>query len=250
VTDRSKSEVVTHPALCEPFSNGRDTARLLHDLGAMLSLLNPEMLSFPILDFGAGSCWITESIARMGNRVTAFDIHPDLAGCISGRVNADRRIDPSLIDHATGDGHAMPFKGGTFGHTLCYDTLHHMHDYEKVFSEFSRVLMPGGRAIFVEPGAKHATSAETIAFLKLKAHDPTWIERNVVLEEVNRCAVAAGLGELQIVPIQHPAAPIRFPLRSWIKYRQGNQAARDSFADNLAAINYDQRVVFYCDKAR
>jgi SAM-dependent methyltransferase len=250
LTDKSQNPVITHPALCEPFSNGRDTARLLHDLGAMLSLLNPEMLSFPILDFGAGSCWITESIARMGNRVTAFDIHTDLAGCINGRVNADRRIDPSLIDYATGDGHDMPFKGATFGHTLCYDTLHHMHDYGKVFSEFSRVLKRGGRAIFVEPGAKHATSAETIAFLKLKTHDPTWIERNVVLEEVNQCAVTAGFGELQVVPIQHPAAFISFPLRSWMEYRNGNKTARDSLARNLAVINYDQRIVFYCDKVK
>jgi 2-polyprenyl-3-methyl-5-hydroxy-6-metoxy-1,4-benzoquinol methylase len=88
----------------------------------MISLLNPEMLSRPILDFGAGSCWITESIAKMGYEVTAFDIHTDLAGCIEGRVNADARIDPSLINYKTGDGHAMPFASDSFGHVLCYDT--------------------------------------------------------------------------------------------------------------------------------
>ncbi len=116
----------------------------MHDLGAMISLLNPEMLSRPILDFGAGSCWITESIDKMGYEVTAFDIHTDLAGCTS------------LINYKTGDGHAMPFASDSFGHLLCYDTLHHMHDYGKVFSEFSRVLHPGGRAVFVEPGEAFA----------------------------------------------------------------------------------------------
>jgi ubiquinone/menaquinone biosynthesis C-methylase UbiE len=241
-------ELVSNPALCEPFLNGRQTGRLLHDLGAMISLLNPKMLSRPILDFGAGSCWITESIAKMGYEVTAFDIHGDLAGCIEGRVNADARIDPSLINYKTGDGHAMPFANDSFGHLLCYDTLHHMHDYGKVFSEFSRVLQPGGRAVFVEPGARHSQSRETIEFLKLKAHDSTWIERDVVLEEINKCATRAGFSDLMVVPVQHPMAPSTFTLRNWSKFRRGNLRLRLGFARKMAVVNYDQRVVFYCDK--
>jgi len=222
--------VVRDPHLCEPFINGRDTGRLLHDLGMMLSLLNAAMLPYPILDFGAGSCWITEMVARMGHHVTAFDIHTDLAGCIAGRLDADRRIDRSLIDHATGDGHAMPFADGSFGHTLCYDTLHHMHDYARVFGELARVLRPGGRAIFVEPGAKHSTSPETIEFLKLKSHDPTWIERDVVLEEINDCAVRVGFHDLIFVPTQQPIAPIVFSLRDWLKFRRGNLRLRHLFS--------------------
>jgi len=96
-----------NPALCEPFLNGRQTGRLLHDLGAMISLLNPEMLSRPILDFGAGSCWITESIAKMGYEVTAFDIHTDLAGCIEGRVNADARIVVDQLQNRRWPRHAV-----------------------------------------------------------------------------------------------------------------------------------------------
>jgi ubiquinone/menaquinone biosynthesis C-methylase UbiE len=241
-------ELVSNPALCEPFLNGRQTGRLLHDLGAMISLLNPKMLSRPILDFGAGSCWISESIAKMGYEVTAFDIHTDLAGYIGGRVSADARIDPSLINHSTGDGHAMPLADGSFGHVLCYDTLHHMHDYGKVFSEFSRVLQPGGRAIFVEPGARHSQSPETIEFLKLKAHDSTWIERDVVLEEIDKCAARAGFSTLIVVPFQHPLAPAVFSLRDWLKFRRGNLRLRLSFSRKMATVNYDERVIFYCDK--
>src|SRR6267142_2772686 len=125
--------LISDPTLCEPFSNGRQTGRLLFDLGTMISLLNPTLLDSVILDFGAGSCWITESIARMGQKVTAFDIHPDLKGCIQGRADADARLDRSLIQYATGDGHKMPFADASFGHLLCYDTLHHMHDFDRVF---------------------------------------------------------------------------------------------------------------------
>jgi ubiquinone/menaquinone biosynthesis C-methylase UbiE len=246
--DRPSDRPITNPPLCEPFIAGRDTGRLLHDLGLMISLLNPAMTSLPILDFGAGSCWITETIARMGHRVTAFDIHTDLAGCIDGRVDADRRIDRSLITHATGDGHAMPFAAASFGHVLCYDTLHHMHDYDRVFAEFSRVLYPGGRAIFVEPGAKHATSPQTIEFLKLKSHDPTWIERDIVIEEVHDCAMRAGFNAMMILPTQHPVTPQIYPLADWQKFRKGDHPTRDRFARQMAAINYDDRVIFYFDK--
>jgi ubiquinone/menaquinone biosynthesis C-methylase UbiE len=87
----------------------------------MISLLNPSMLSYPVLDFGAGSGWITEAIAKMGLSVTAFDIHEDIEDCLNGRISADARIEPSLISTATGDGHDMPFADNSFG--LIYSAM-------------------------------------------------------------------------------------------------------------------------------
>lgn len=248
-TQKQGRALVTDPTLCEPFNGkGRNAGRLLHDFGAMLSLLNPDMLASPTLDFGAGSCWITESLAKMGQEVVAFDIHANLGPCIAGRVKSDARIDPALIKHQQGDGHDMPFPNGTFGHLLCYDTLHHMHDYGTVFKEFSRVLKPLGRAIFVEPGAIHSKSPETVAFMKTMTHDPSWIERDVVLEEINRCALNAGFDELTIVPMQHPVDLMRFTLTVWSQYRRGHTKLRAAVADRLSNTNYNERVIFYCDK--
>ena len=43
----------------------------------------------------------------------------------------------------------------------------------------------------VEPGARHSTSPETIAFVEAqKKHDPNWIERDVVLEEIDHTVLA------------------------------------------------------------
>jgi SAM-dependent methyltransferase len=246
--DRAKTETAAH--LCEPFHNGRETGRLLHDIGAMISLLDTAMLSEPILDFGAGSGWITETVARMGHTVTAFDIHGDLAACIEGRANADSRVDPALISVATGDGHAMPFEEGSFGHLLCFDTLHHMHDYDKVFSEFARVLKPGGRAIFVEPGARHSTSPETIAFMKEKAHDPSWIERDVVLEDIDAISRRSGFSGLTTVPLQHPSRLRTFSVGRWRNFRRGSPWARFLFGARMASTNYYGRVVFFCNRIR
>lgn len=186
----------------------------------------------------------------MGFQTVAFDIHGDLQACLEKRAQADCRIDSLLLSFAHGDGHAMPFEPGVFGHLLCYDTLHHMHDYPRVFSEFFRVLRGGGRGIFVEPGARHSTSPETIAFVEAqKRHDPTWIERDVVLEEIDQIAREAGFkAGLSIVPMPHPSALQTFSMESWASFRKGDKSPRLRMTDMLAKINYWDRVIFFVEK--
>lgn len=152
------------PTVTEPFTAGRAAPRLLFDFGVMASLMNPSVLDQPVLDFGAGTGWVSEFCARMGFQTVAFDIHGDLQGCLENRAKADYRIDERLLSFAHGDGHAMPFEAGTFGHLLCYDTLHHMHDYPKVFSEFFRVLRRGGAWHFCRTrgAAQHFTRDDSI----------------------------------------------------------------------------------------
>jgi SAM-dependent methyltransferase len=193
ISNKNKKYVQTQDATMEPFNAGRETARLLFDFSAMISLTNHAVIEHHFLDFGAGTGWISEFCVRMGIKTVAFDIHGNLKALLSNRIAADERIDPMLLSYAHGDGHHMPFNPEVFGHILCYDTLHHMHDYENVFYEFFRVLKKGGRSIFVEPGARHSSSDETIAFVKeQKKMDPNWIERDVVLEEIDEIAKKVG----------------------------------------------------------
>jgi SAM-dependent methyltransferase len=46
---------------------------------------------------------------------------------------------------------AMPFASRSVGALFMLNVLHHLPDAEAFFSELSRVLVPGGRAVFVEP---------------------------------------------------------------------------------------------------
>jgi SAM-dependent methyltransferase len=238
------------PTLTEPFTTGRAASRLLFDFSVMASLLKPSALELPILDFGAGTGWVSEFCARMGFHTVAFDIHGDLRECLESRVQADCRINECLLNFAQGDGHSMPFEAGVFGHLLCYDTLHHMHDYPKVFTEFFRVLQDGGRGIFVEPGARHSTSPETVAYLEAhKKHDPSWIERDVVLEEIDHIARASGFASgLSIVPMPHPFGLQVYSMEDWSRFRDGDVLQRLRVTDQLASINYWDRVIFFVDK--
>jgi SAM-dependent methyltransferase len=238
-------------AITEPLVAGRSAGRLVFDFGVMASLLKPDASGFPVLDFGAGTGWISEFCARMGMQVVAFDIDTNLQGCLESRASADARIDPGLLGFANGDGHQMPFGAETFGHLLCYDTLHHMRDYPRVFSEFHRVLRRGGRAIFVEPGARHGSSPETLAFIEqYKKDDPDWIERDVVLEEIDAIAKGAGFeGGVRIVPMPHPLALQVYAMGEWALFRKGDAAQRARLTDPLAELDYWDRVIFYVDKA-
>lgn len=237
--------------LTEPFSAGRAAPRLLFDFSAMMSLLEPSIGDAPVLDFGAGSGWVSEFCARMGFHVVAFDIHGDLKACLENRVRADSRIDASLLSFSHGNGHEMPFEDGQFGHLLCYDTLHHMEDYPKVFSEFFRVLRKGGRAIFVEPGARHSISPDTIAFVnEQKKHDPTWIERDVVLEEIDQIARDSGFGKgVSVVPMPHPINLDVYSMKEWSSFRNRNLIHRFKMTEKLAKTNYWERVIFFVDKS-
>lgn len=235
----------------EPFSAGRAAGRLIFDFGVMASLLKPEVLQYPFLDFGAGTAWVSEFIARMGFKTVSFDIHGDLKACIEARLACDKRLDRDLMSFTHGDGHNMPFESNSFGHFLCYDTVHHMHDYRKVFSEFFRVLRPQGRGIFVEPGARHSTSPETISFVaEMKKQDPTWIERDVVLDEMDAIARESGFKNgITIVPIPHPLAFQTYSLDQWLAFREGDKLQRLRFTDQLAELGYWDRVVFFVDKS-
>ena len=105
-------------AVTEPFTAGRAASRLLFDFSIMAALIKQSEIDKPILDFGAGTGWISEFCVRMGLKTVAFDICEDLRTCLGNRVKVDRRIDQKLLECEQGDGHAMPFEHGSFGNLL------------------------------------------------------------------------------------------------------------------------------------
>ena len=234
----------------EPFDQGRSAARMFFDFGIMLSCFRPieTRTDSRVLDFAAGTGWLSEWLNRLGYDTYSLDIDVGSQVAMQLRVNCDARIDMARIHCKAGDAHHLPFEDGIFSHVCCFDSLHHMHDYPRAFTEIFRVLDADGRAIFVEPGAKHSTSKETIEFIeKHKKHDPTWIERDVVLDEINVIATRAGFKRLVVRPSLWPQLR-EYDLSSWKLFRQGEPALGKDYLDLLMDFNFNSRVVFYIDK--
>lgn len=152
----------------DPFQSGRfpvcpethdQGLRWLFDLATVLLLLDCRP-GDRVLDLGAGSGFSSETLARLGYSVVAVD--PDCAALINNRARPER--DASRISGrvtvASGVAEALPFADQSFDGAVAMNVLHHVPDLASALAELSRVLRPGSRLVFCEPGLDHLQSPE------------------------------------------------------------------------------------------
>jgi SAM-dependent methyltransferase len=134
--------------------------RRLFDLSTVLMMLECRP-GDRVLDLGAGSGFSSEMLARFGYDVVAID--PDLQALAHNRKRPS--FDASRIDgrvRVVGSlAEDLPFADATFDGLAGLNVLHHVPDLTRATREFARVLRPGARAVFCEPGLEHLESAET-----------------------------------------------------------------------------------------
>ncbi len=111
--------------------------RVCADLG-----VEPRVRS--VLDIGCGGGLLAEELARLGCRVTGVD--PSEASLAVAREHAAR--EGLEISYLSGSGEALPVSDASFDIACCCDVLEHVRDLERVLSETSRVLRPGGLYIY------------------------------------------------------------------------------------------------------
>ena len=154
----------------------RDNSRLLFDFAIGTSAFNSNLLNDRVLDYGCGTGWTSEWLNKFGYDVYAFDIDPKAIEVANLKPKLDLRIDKFRFNAKVADGHRLPYEDNFFGNSFCFDSLHHIKDYEKALTELKRVLVPGARAVFVEPGSRHSSSPETVKFLKEHNFGDWWVE--------------------------------------------------------------------------
>jgi 2-polyprenyl-3-methyl-5-hydroxy-6-metoxy-1,4-benzoquinol methylase len=93
-----------------------------------------------ILDLGCGMGGLTTALALSGASVQPLDFNPHY--CRITRLRGTRYgLDFSPIN---AEGEHLPFRDGQFDLIVCMDVLEHVEDPEKLLSEISRCLKPGG----------------------------------------------------------------------------------------------------------
>ncbi len=116
-----------------------------------------------ILDVGCGSGWLSEYFARLGYNATGIDISDDLIRMARERVE---RV-PYNVDHETAlrcrflthDIELAPL-AEKFDAVICYDSLHHFEDEQKVFRHLAAMLDVGG-LLFILEGHKPSAGSPT-----------------------------------------------------------------------------------------
>jgi ubiquinone/menaquinone biosynthesis C-methylase UbiE len=153
-----------------------------------------------VLDFASGPGFATELLNRLGYRTVAVDLDPPVLRIARDRLGLDARCEAAQAAFVGGDGQRLPFGEGSFDGILCMNALHHMPDYRVALAEMFRVLRPGGRAAFSEPGSLHSTSPESLRVIQ----EFGAVEKDVVLEEIHVLAREAGFERMVLKPFVYP----------------------------------------------
>jgi SAM-dependent methyltransferase len=98
------------------------------------------------LDCGCGHGMAAVVLAKLGARVTAFDLSPGYL--LEARQRAEANGVTIAITQADGD--RLPFADAAFDRVWGNAILHHL-DLERAGPELHRILRPGGVAVFCEP---------------------------------------------------------------------------------------------------
>jgi len=184
------------------WTSTRESWDFLFDAAIACDLLAPRP-DDRVLDFAAGTGWATELLARVGVRTVSIDLSHEMLRRGRQRLAADGRLvfreDARFV---TARGQALPFGDAVFDGVLCLNALHHLPSYTVALAEIHRVLKPGGRAVFSEPGTAHAV--EPLSAFRMREH--AVLEKRVSLPLIHRLARDAGFTRMRVVPLRGSGA--------------------------------------------
>jgi SAM-dependent methyltransferase len=229
--------------LRKPFFGLRDTPANLYGAAEILHCLN-LFAGARVLDFGAGTGWFSKLLAFIGCQAVAVDVSRTALEMGRRAFAADPVANGLQIEWRVFDGERLPLEDASMDRIVCYDAFHHVADQALVLREFHRVLRPGGRAAFHEPGPAH--SQIPVAQYEMRHHGV--IENDIVVEEISRTAEAIGFTSATMV-LAAPRAPM-VPLDAYNRVVAGLATLDDAAAivRNLV-LGADNLRIFFVDKA-
>lgn len=180
--------------LAKPFSQVEETPTLLMSASVTLQNLNLSP-GLRVLEFGAGSGWLSHFMAQMGCRTVVMDVAPT-ALAVSRELFRRRPLigDQPPPEFLLFDGISIPLPDASVDRVVCFDAFHHALNPERMIQEFGRVLAPGGRAVFAEPGPRHSETARST----FEASTYGVVERDVDIHTIASIAEASGFDRLSL----------------------------------------------------
>ena len=143
-------------------------------LGKLRKLLGSELSRGydRSLEIGAGTGYFSLNLLQAGvvREATCTDISP---GMVSALAENAARLGLG-VRAARADAESLPFGDESFDLVLGHAVLHHLPDLRKAFSEFHRVLRPGGRIVFAGEPSRFGDRLAAIPKRGAGALAPLW----------------------------------------------------------------------------
>ena len=173
---------------------------LLANLAVVLQALKltPGMR---VLDFGAGSGWLSRCLTQMGCRVVVLDVSETALRMARDLYARQPPIgDQPAPEFLLFDGRTIDLPDGSLDRIVCFDAFHHAPDPRATIAEFGRVLADGGIAAFAEPGPRHAGAPRS----QFEAQTYGVVELDVDVHDIWRTAQACGFDDLSMAVFHQP----------------------------------------------
>ena len=124
------------------------------------------------LEVGAGTGYFSLNLARAGliGEVTCSDISQGMLDELSATA---RRLGID-VETVCSDAEKLPFPDDSFDLVFGHAILHHIPDLDAAFSEFRRVLRPGGRIAFCGEPSHHGDRLASLPKRAAMAVAPYW----------------------------------------------------------------------------
>ena len=183
------------PLMAKPFAFLHEAPEMLQNLGLLLAGLRLGK-TMKVLDFGAGTCWLSRLLLQLNCQVISCDVSPS-ALRIGERL---LREQPPIGTAVYGprflvfDGHHIELPDESVDRIVCFDAFHHISNQPEIIREFARVLRTGGIAGFSEPGRRHSQSPQS----QYEMANHKVLENDVDLNEIFSYAEGVGFTRLSV----------------------------------------------------
>ena len=204
--------------LNKPFGSITEAADVLYRLGLLLHELRAG-IGHTVLDFGAGSCWLSVLLARLGCETISVDVSPTALELGQELFSSEsHRMPGAKARFIPYDGHRLPLPDACVDRVVCFDAFHHIPNQSEILAELYRVLREGGRAVLAEPGEGHAHADQSV--FETEVHGV--LENELDLPDLVRRAEALGFRGFELKPYPSPNAMSVSP-RDYLRLINGRE---------------------------
>jgi len=181
--------------LAKPFSKADETPPILIAFATLLQGLQLTP-GTTVLEFGAGTGWLSRFLTQLGCRVILLDVSATALKIARALYEKQPPIgDRPAPQFLQFDGRHIDLPDASVERIICFDAFHHAPNPDDVLREFGRVLKPGGIAAFAEPGPRHSRTPQS----QFEMRTYGVVENDVDIHAIWRTAWSSGFRDLKLV---------------------------------------------------